>query len=59
MEQTLVHLAHAAIWFFVIVFCLAIVGVVAIIGWIVALFRKGAREVETGVQRVEDFSQRR
>jgi|GEM_PF-1930375 len=59
MEQTLIHLAHAAVWFFVIVFILAIIGVISIIAWIVGLIRKGTQEVETGVRHVEDFSQRR
>lgn len=53
MEQTLLHLVHAALWFFIIVFILALIGVIAIIRWIVALFRRGEAAVEGGVERVE------
>lgn len=53
MEQTLLHLVHAAAWFFVIVFILAIIGVIAIIRWIANLFRRGEAAVESGVERVE------
>lgn len=54
MEQTLVHLAHAALWFFVIVFILAIVGVIAIIQWIMNAVRRTETAVESGVQNVEE-----
>lgn len=54
MEQTLVHLAHAAIWFFVIVFILAFIGVVAIFQWILNAVRRTEAAVEGGVQNVED-----
>jgi len=53
MEQTLLHLVHAAAWFFLIVFILAFIGLVAIIRWIVNLFRRTEAAVETGVDRVE------
>lgn len=53
MEQTLLHLVHAAVWFFVIVFILAFVGLIAIIRWIVNMFRRGEAAVESGVERVE------
>lgn len=54
MEQTLVHLAHAALWFFFIIFILAIIGVIAIIQWIVNAVRRTETAVETGVQNVEE-----
>ena len=54
MEQTLVHLAHAALWFFFIVFILAIVGVIAIIQWIMNAVRRTESAVESGVQNVEE-----
>ena len=54
MEQTLVHLAHAAIWFFVVVFILAFIGVVAIFQWIMNAIRRTETAVEGGVQNVED-----
>lgn len=53
MEQTLLHLVHAAAWFFLIVFILAFIGLVAIIRWIVNMFRRGEAAVEGGVERVE------
>ena len=54
MEQTLVHLAHAAIWFFIIVFVFAAIGVVATIRWIVGLVTNTERAVESGVRNVGD-----
>ncbi len=54
MEQTLVHLAHAALWFFFIIFILAFIGVVAIIRWIVNAVRRTETAVSTGVHNVED-----
>lgn len=53
MEQTMIHLAHAAVWFFFIVFILAIIGVIAIIQWIVNAVRRTETAVESGVQNVE------
>lgn len=53
MESALVHLAHFALWAFVIIFLLALVGLIAIVRWIVGLFRKGESAVEGGINRVE------
>lgn len=53
MEQTLVHLAATAVWIFVIWFVFAIIGLVAVIRWIVGLFLKGERAVESGVETIE------
>ncbi len=53
MDQTLVHLAATAAWFFVIVFVFAIIGVIATIRWIVGLIWKGEQAVESGVQNIE------
>lgn len=53
MEQTLLHLVHVAVWFFVIVFILAVIGLIAIIRWIIGLFRRTEAAVESGVERVE------
>jgi hypothetical protein len=54
MEQTLVHLAETAAWFFAIVFVFAIIGVVATIHWIVRMVTGAERAVESGVHNVED-----
>ena len=53
MEQFLLHLVHAAAWFFLIIFILAFVGLVAICRWIAGLFRRTEAAVESGVDRVE------
>ena len=54
MEQAVLHLAHIAAWFFVVIFILALIGLIAIIRWIVGLFRRTETAVESGVQRVGD-----
>jgi len=59
MEQGILHLAHIAVWFFVIIFILALIGVIAIISWIVGLFRRGERAVQSGVSDVEGAIRRR
>ena len=53
MEQALLHLVHAAAWFFLIIFILAFIGVIAIVRWVVNLFRRTEAAVETGVERIE------
>ncbi len=53
MEQSLVHLVHAAAWFFLIVFLFAVIGVVATVRWIVAMVTGAERAVESGVTSVE------
>jgi hypothetical protein len=53
MEQTLAHLAATAAWIFFIIFAFAIIGVIATVRWIVGLFVKGERAVESGVESVE------
>jgi hypothetical protein len=53
MEQTVMHMAAAAAWVFVIIFAFAIVGVIATIRWIIGLFMRGERAVESGVSNIE------
>jgi len=53
MEQFLLHFVHAAAWFFLIIFILALIGLIAIIRWIVSLFRRTEAAVESGVEHVE------
>jgi hypothetical protein len=53
MEQLVVHLVHAAAWTFGIIFLLALIGLIAIIRWIMNLFRRTEAAVESGVERVE------
>jgi len=54
MEQTLIHLAQTAAWFFFIVFIFAVIGVVATVRWIVNAITRGERAVEGGVESVEN-----
>jgi hypothetical protein len=54
MEQTVIHMAEAAAWVFVIIFVFAIIGVWATIRWIINMVTAGERAVESGVQNVED-----
>ena len=58
MEQAVLHLVHIAAWVFFVIFLLAFVGLVAIIRWIVNLFRRGEAAVESGVERVENTFRR-
>lgn len=53
MEQAVLHLLHFAAWAFLIIFILAFVGLIAIVRWIVGLFRRGEAAVESGAERVE------
>lgn len=53
MEQTFVHLAHAAAWFFLVVFVLAFIGLVAIVRWVMNLFRRTEAAVEGGIEAAE------
>ncbi|MEO6912688.1 MAG: hypothetical protein ABI182_01530 [Candidatus Baltobacteraceae bacterium] len=53
MEQTFVHLAQSAAWFFLIIIIFAVIGVIAVVRWIVALITGTEHAVETGVRNVE------
>lgn len=53
MEQAILHLAHIAAWTFFIIFVLALIGLIAIIRWVMNLFRRTEAAVEGGVERVE------
>jgi len=59
MEQFVAHLLHAAAWTFAFIFLFAIIGVIAVIRWIVGLFMRGERAVASGVQSVEHMVQRK
>jgi hypothetical protein len=59
MEQFVNNLLHAAAWTFALIFLFAFIGVVATIRWIVGLFMKGERAVESGVQSVEHLVTRK
>ncbi|MFN2449151.1 MAG: hypothetical protein ABR508_05070 [Candidatus Baltobacteraceae bacterium] len=54
MEHALLNLVHAAAWAFLIIFLLALVGVIAIIRWIADAVRTTETAVEGGVQNVEE-----
>jgi hypothetical protein len=53
MQQFVVHLLQVGAWTFGIIFLFAIIGVIAVVRWIVNLFRKTEAAVEGGVQNVE------
>ncbi|MDQ2681389.1 MAG: hypothetical protein M3Y21_10300 [Candidatus Eremiobacteraeota bacterium] len=53
MEHFFIHLAQSAAWFFLIVFVFAVIGVIAVIRWIIALVTGTERAVTTGVHNVE------
>ena len=59
MEQFVTNLLHAAAWTFGLIFLFAIIGVIAVIRWIIGLFMSGERAVESGVQSVENMVQRK
>ena len=59
MEQTIVHLAEAAAWVFVVIIVFALIGVYATIRWIVNLATRTEHAVESGVRNVEDSITRR
>ncbi|HTC29898.1 MAG TPA: hypothetical protein VK702_04175 [Candidatus Acidoferrum sp.] len=54
MEQTVIHMAEAAAWVFVVIFVFAIIGVWATIRWIINMVTAGERAVESGVHGVQD-----
>jgi hypothetical protein len=54
MEQTVIHMAEAAAWVFVIIFIFAIIGVWVTIRWIINMITAGERAVESGVHNVEN-----
>lgn len=53
MEHFFMHLVQSAVWFILIVFIFAIIGVIAVIRWIVGLITGTERAVESGVRTVE------
>ncbi len=59
MEQFFANLVHAAAWFVLIVFVFAVIGVIAVVRWIVAAVTGTERAVESGVQRAESVITRR
>jgi hypothetical protein len=54
MEQTVIHMAEAAAWVFVVIFVFAIIGVWATIRWIINMVTAGERAVGSGVHSVEN-----
>lgn len=58
MEQSMLHLAHIAAWVFFIIFILALIGLIAIVRWIIGLFMRGERAVQSGVENVESSFKR-
>ncbi len=59
MEQSMVHLAHAAVWVFFFVFLFAVIGVIATVRSIIAQVTRGEQAVGTAARRVGDAISRR
>ncbi len=53
MEHLVVSLLHAAAWLFFFIFLFAVIGVIAVIRWIVGLVSGTERAVTAGVGNVE------
>ncbi len=53
MEHILSNMLHTALWFFFVIFIFAVIGVVAVISWIMNAVRKTETAVQTGVANVE------
>ena len=53
MDSFVMHLLHAAAWAFGIIFLLALIGLIAIVRWVMGMFRRGESAVEGGINRVE------
>ncbi|MGA8535421.1 MAG: hypothetical protein WB615_15035 [Candidatus Tumulicola sp.] len=49
----LVHLAATAAWIFVVLVIFALIGVYATFAWIAGLLRRGAADVESGVESIK------
>lgn len=52
LSHLVVQLLHVGAWIFLILFILAIIGVIAIIRWIANMLRRTEVAVETGVHDV-------
>jgi type III secretory pathway component EscS len=51
VEQSFVHLAHAALWVIFLMIVFAIIGVFATIRWLIGLVTGAGRAVESEVSR--------
>jgi hypothetical protein len=59
MVDWLGHLVHAAAWTGAVILVFAVIGFIATIRWIVGLFSRGERAVESAAQQVGDTLHRR
>ena len=59
MEHFVSNLLHAAAWTFAFIFLFAFIGVIATVRWIINMFMRGERAVESGVQSVEHMVTRK
>ena len=53
MEHFVLTIVHAAAWLFGFIFLFAIIGVIAVVRWIMALITGTERAVSAGVHTVE------
>lgn len=54
MEQLVLNILHAAAWLFAFIFLFAIIGVLAVVRWIIGLVTGTERAVAVGVHNVEN-----
>ena len=54
MEHFVAQMLHIGAWVFGIIFLFALIGVFAVISWIVNAFRKTEAAIEGGVHNVQD-----
>lgn len=54
MEHLVLNLLHAAAWLFAFIFVFALIGVIAVVRWVINLITGTERAVGTGVRNVEN-----
>lgn len=54
MENFVIQMLHVGAWVFGIIFLFAVIGVFAVISWIVNAMRKTEAAIEGGVHNVQD-----
>ncbi|MDQ6929899.1 MAG: hypothetical protein M3126_04440 [Candidatus Eremiobacteraeota bacterium] len=59
MEHLVLNILHAAAWLFAFIFLFAIIGIIAVVRWIMNLVMGTERAVSTGVHNVENSLHRR
>ncbi|GAC1614182.1 MAG: hypothetical protein NVS9B12_15110 [Vulcanimicrobiaceae bacterium] len=58
MEQLVLNILHAAAWLFAFIFLFAVIGVIAVVRWIIGMITGTERAVSAGVHNVENHLHR-